>query len=262
MTDDCIAFLNAWAKGNDIPTKSAAPPRLLSAFTKLLIDPTIPAIDLAHEAVTPPPREHAYEPEPTPPSTDILYAMIIDAVKNLTDMNDRLVDFTEALAGLPSGEYGNLNGLAMTIDEFSWGLHDGGGSRQQNRQTWFNLNAYTAKLAAIGLPHRGAISRGGWVLQRTLERQWQQWDLGSLDGYVPAAAVWIRHCGSRIYQQKGRLENVRGSTWKGQQAWSRERWDFWKKRFQWVMTQKTLKKHTRDEAGECVERMEDIEKRF
>lgn len=47
--------------------------------------------------------------------------MLIDAVKNLTEMNNRLVDFTEALAGSPSGEYKNLDGLAMAIDEFSWG---------------------------------------------------------------------------------------------------------------------------------------------
>lgn len=121
MTDACTSFLNAWAEGKDIPTKSGAPPALLSAFTKLLTDPTIPAIDLAHEAVNSLPREHAYAPEPKPPSTEILYAMLIDAVKNLTEMNNRLVDFTEALAGSPSGEYKNLDGLAMAIDEFSWG---------------------------------------------------------------------------------------------------------------------------------------------
>ncbi|OJJ82137.1 DUF3632 domain-containing protein [Aspergillus glaucus CBS 516.65] len=225
----------------DIPTKSGAPPTLLSAFTKLLTDPTIPAIDLAHEAVNPLPREHAYAPEPKPPITEILYAMLIDAVKNLTEMNNRLVDFTEALEGSPGGEYKNLDGLAMEIDEFSWGLHDGGGARQQNRQTWFNLNAYTAKLAAVGLPDSWAIYRGGRVLQKALERNWQQWDMGSLDGYMPAAAIWIRHCGSRIYQ---------------------ERWEYWKKRFEWVTTVKTLKESTRDEARQCVEQMGDIEQRF
>lgn len=121
MTDACTSFLNAWAEGKDIPTKCGAPPALISAFTRLLTDPTIPAIDLAHEAVIPLPREHAYSPEPKPPSTDVLYAMLIDAVKNLTDMNNRLVDFTEALAGSPGGGYKNLDGLAMAIDEFSWG---------------------------------------------------------------------------------------------------------------------------------------------
>lgn len=123
MTDACTSFLNAWTEGKDIPTKSGAPPALLSAFTKLLTDPTIPAIDLAREAVNPLPREHAYAPEPKPPMAEILYAMLIDAVKNLTGMNNRLVDFTEALAGSPGGEggYKNLDGLAMAIDEFSWG---------------------------------------------------------------------------------------------------------------------------------------------
>lgn len=100
------------------------------------------------------------------------------------------------------------------------------------------------------------------MLQKALERNWQQWDMGSLDGYVPAAAIWIRQCGSRIYQQEGQLENVRDSKWKGQQVWSRERWEYWKKRFEWVTTVKTLKESTRDEARQCVEQMEDIEQRF
>lgn len=120
MTDACTAFLNAWASGDDVPTSSGAPPALVSAFTKLLTDPTIPAADVVNEALTPPPRENAYDVQPSPPRPEIVLSMLIDAAEHLTEMTDRLADFSEALEAHSSGEYKELVGLAMLIDEFSW----------------------------------------------------------------------------------------------------------------------------------------------
>lgn len=120
MADACTAFLHAWSSADDVPTSSGAPPALVSAFTKLLTDPTIPAADVVNEALTPLPRENGFDPQPLPPNPDIVLSMLIDAAENLTEMTDRLVDFSEALEAHPSGEYKELVGLAMFIDEFSW----------------------------------------------------------------------------------------------------------------------------------------------
>lgn len=81
-------------------------------------------------------------------------------------------------------------------------------------------------MAAIGLPTPSHIHRGGRVLRKALETNWRQGELTNLDGYVPAATIWIRECGSRMYQERGVLEKMPGSKWKGPGTWSRERWGY------------------------------------
>ncbi|KAF9249958.1 hypothetical protein DTO006G1_5917 [Penicillium roqueforti] len=47
--------------------------------------------------------------------------------------------------------------------------------------------------------------------------------------------------------------------WKGDSSFSKERWDFWKERLQWISEQNELMERTRDDAQKLVEIMHSIE---
>lgn len=158
------------------------------------------------------------------------------------------------------------------------------------------MNAFTAKMHVRDIrPNAiGELSRASWVLRKTLEKApWEEFhqadieyyiedfdtdsedeeycsrrdemleeiDIRTLDGWVPAAAQWIIYCGKEIYDK----EESWGGEWRiktkwiGKEGWSKERWAFWKQRFQWVGTVTALNRSTRKLAKEMVGRMNMIE---
>lgn len=121
------------------------------------------------------------------------------------------------------------------------------------------MNAFSAKLCSQGLPPGGEIQRGGKVLRTTLEKPWSPAEIKALDGWVPAAHQWIKYCAYELYVQDGDMGSEWPSKWKGKKGWSKERWAFWKQRFQWVTTLSPLKDSTREIAEWCVERMNGID---
>ena len=156
-----------------------------------------------------------------------------------------------------------------------------------------NANIFTAKLYHR-LPRNRfglLIGYGWWVLRRTLEyAPWEKFhypkieeyiqdidddflyskardeelemiDIRSLNGFVPAAAVWIEYCGKEIYMSETSLgdETPAYDLWKGPAGWSKARWAFWKERFELISTFTALDRKTRRIAKRILEQMGKIE---
>jgi hypothetical protein len=158
------------------------------------------------------------------------------------------------------------------------------------------VNAFCAKLSALGTPELDQRQRGFWVLEDALESTpWEKRDnsdieqrrnpddpdnigyltwraqalhlrsVSVLDAKIPAAAAWIQYDCKGLYEMQGEkefeVERARdGSLWKGPLGWSRERYSFWKERFLAVSTMEELERGTRDVAMQAAESMLRIEK--
>ncbi|KAI9931372.1 hypothetical protein ASPWEDRAFT_169785 [Aspergillus wentii DTO 134E9] len=252
------AFLAAWTKDAEPPS-----PELLSAWTKLLKDHSVPASDIAKEAVIPIAKRHEAS-NPLGPECIDIWRLLVDTVEKMTEQNDRLVEFVVELQKLPDCDQGfhDLPQLAQYLSESSFDYIDDGRNRAK-RQAWANINRFTAKLGALGLPptpKQGPnVELGGIVLRTTLEKPWTSTAIKALNGWVPAAEQWIKYCGNIIYKSQGDMESEWPSMWKGKKGWSRERWSFWKQRFFWITTLRPLTERTREIAKECADEMTRIE---
>ncbi|KAL7624427.1 hypothetical protein AAE478_005991 [Parahypoxylon ruwenzoriense] len=226
-----------------------------------------------------------------------LWSALSEAVDELTDQNDKLADFVLELQRFPDGK-GILGSKPWFYDlplfdnfwtewiQFQFSESDEPDpDRDVHRQANVNQNAFLAKITAhasgtdagktiVALDQR---ERGAKALIRALERT--PWDENSvtfdpegykvtgLDGYVPAAAQWITYCAEGMYdislsggpRMPWEYPHT-GTNWGVQRGWSRERWDFWRKRFLEISTMPELKEGTRLVAKECAERMGEVEK--
>ncbi|KAB8251390.1 hypothetical protein BDV35DRAFT_399522 [Aspergillus flavus] len=209
------------------------------------------------------------------------WSVLMTAVERFPEQSDRLVDFTVALQQLPNYDWGvqELRELAMYLTEFTFNHADhsfNATTRDQERRGFAKANVFTAKLyLRIHRPNTfGYFSGfGSQVLRKTLESApWEKFhhpsieayieeaeedwwynklcdeeleviDIRTLNGFVPAAAVWIEY-----YK------------WTGPAGWSKERWAFWKERFEWISTVTALDRQTRKIATKPVEQMTSIER--
>lgn len=86
-----------------------------------------------------------------------------------------------------------------------------------------------------------------------------------LDGLVPAAAQWIFYAGRALFECKDQIEPggsdpmKGGALWSGRSGFFRERWDLWKKRFEWVQAVERVTASTKEMAKQAVESMSEIE---
>src|ERR1700761_8689 len=162
--------------------------------------------------------------------------------------------------------------------------------RAAKRQGWVNLNAFSAKLSAKGIPQLDESSRAGAVLRDTLEKTpWDNYhhadidneedlddedfpvwkahqlelrDVRSLNGSVPAASMWIKFNGNGIYEMKGEMEDEYDydkTNWTGPKGWSKERFRYWQERFEWISKVTALDKETRKAAREAANLMKGIQ---
>ncbi|KAB8259434.1 hypothetical protein BDV32DRAFT_124281 [Aspergillus pseudonomiae] len=163
-------------------------------------------------------------------------------------------------------------------------------TRDQERRGFVNANLFTAKLY-LQIPRTNPfgffIGFGSQVLRKTLESApWEKFhhprieayledveedslynqlrdeeleeiDIRTLNRFVPAAAVWIEYCGKEKYDKAGSLgrEIPAWDKWTGPEGWSKDRWAFWKKRFEWISTVRALDRTTRKIATNLVEQM-------
>lgn len=111
-------FLSNWAKDSYPPS-----PQALSAWSKLLKDPSVPASDVAKEIIIPLVQQHEKAPDPLGPDCIRIWQLLVDSVETLTELNDRFVDFTVALQQRPEcdGGFHSLPHLAEHMTEFSFG---------------------------------------------------------------------------------------------------------------------------------------------
>lgn len=166
-------------------------------------------------------------------------------------------------------------------------------NRGKVRQAWINMNALNAKLSIKGIERLNYRLRSGHVFRIALEETpWEQYhipeideeiesdpedednitlrdellnkrDIRRLNYWAPAAAAWIKYDGKGIYEMNEPMigddyDNFEYTNWKGK-GFSKERFHYWRERFEWVSKVTALDHDTRRRAAEAVELMKQIE---
>ncbi|TVY24698.1 hypothetical protein LHYA1_G006659 [Lachnellula hyalina] len=138
-------------------------------------------------------------------------------------------------------------------------------------EAWASLNAFGARLYAQ--PYISSLEdRALFALTEALEHEKSA---KALDDVVPAAACWILYAGKNIKEHNSGYETdcvnatgikrlhspawSRGSLWKGANAFSDERWTFWKTRFGELVDRTGLKRNTQQYAKQAGDEMRRIE---
>jgi hypothetical protein len=85
----------------------------------------------------------------------------------------------------------------------------------------------------------------------------------TLNSTVPAAAVWFTINGKGLYEfecdEVGNEAPWNQTNWKGPKGWSKERFAYWRERFEWISNVSELDVETREAAKEAVEAMKKVE---
>lgn len=167
--------------------------------------------------------------------------------------------------------------------------------RDAKFQAQMNQHAFLAKLSLIGVPELDQIGRAGFPMRSTCEfapwekvnfpdiEEWygfvdeEEWPafrdreleimkINILNHKIRIAAQWIWLTGRRMYEMEGKLEgeydwqiDALNCKWTGSKGWSKERFTFWRERFEWMTTITALEKSTKRIAKECADRMKEIE---
>lgn len=74
-----------------------------------------------------------------------------------------------------------------------------------------------------------------------------------------AGSIIFKFLGRKDLSQTGANKKTDWNLWRGDSSFSRERWDFWKERLQWISEQNELMERTRDDAQKLVKIMHSIE---
>ena len=135
---------------------------------------------------------------------------------------------------------------------------------QFTADVWTSLNAFTARLTVASVSNFEWYAM--WILRHTLEEVRIDKEV---DDNLPAAAIWIKYAGQFIYHNAAKeytdsetthpphIQYIRTFS----KPFSKERWNFWKERFEFFRIYEVLKQTTRDSAGEALSRMAEIERR-
>ncbi|KAI9931377.1 hypothetical protein ASPWEDRAFT_169780 [Aspergillus wentii DTO 134E9] len=272
------------------------PPTELVLALKSLVTTSTPAEDVARQSVSG--FIEGTQSHPYPGAFHGLLFALIRKYTEQNDRFVDFIVALETLPD-PTGEINQLAGFNEYMTEFAFDYVDRPFSDPEpnvSRQGWVNVNAFTAKLHNRGLPTSGRqLVRGGQILRRALERaQWEvyhhpdidedledfeddeeeeycqrrdrfmeEMDIRTLNANAPAAAQWIKYCGKEIYNMEGSLGRevtIITTKWTGKPpGWSKERWAFWKERFEWIAGVTALDRKTRRIAKETAEEMSRIE---
>jgi hypothetical protein len=143
------------------------------------------------------------------------------------------------------------------------------------------MNAFGAKLSTFGAPALDERPRAAAIMRDTLEKapwethhhpdleneedpDWDEYpvwrahefelrDIKTLNGTVPAAAVWIKVNGKGLYEMEGKMDGeyvFDTTTWTGSKGWSKERFAYWREGFEWISQVTILGKKTKEDARE------------
>ncbi|KAH3939849.1 hypothetical protein HBI24_226770 [Parastagonospora nodorum] len=103
-----------------------------------------------------------------------------------------------------------------------------------------------------------------WPARRDLELE--RVNIKMLNAKIPAAAQWLQHVGRRLYDMQGNMTGehdwqtaVLNPKWTGAKGYSKERFVFWRERFEWMTKVTALEKETQKLAQECADKMKEIE---
>jgi len=192
---------------------------------------------------------------------------------------DILISLVEALSKEPG--YEQLPQLGMYSREaYNDSPGAGAGWTAPESSAWASYNHFLAQLDQKGL-FESLSSYGLWALRGALERNWTDSSedepnpgtkIQKYDATVPAAVVWIKVAGKKMYEQKEdadpklkkkdvKLEDLKDGDklWPGAAKFSRERWMFWKERFGEIGGMAAIGGEAREMANEAVEAMQKVE---
>jgi hypothetical protein len=145
-------------------------------------------------------------------------------------------------------------------------------------EAWANVNAFVARLTAEDVRQYSLYAI--WAMREALEEKRKEAPEKWMDATVPAAAAWIGVWGKQMYERREDLTPEDPETQgnparpgdymikrtKNEKAeWSRERWAFWKQRFQEISLGSVgdkVNSETKAIAKEAFERMEEIEQSY
>ncbi|KAI8633930.1 hypothetical protein F5Y19DRAFT_415791 [Xylariaceae sp. FL1651] len=203
---------------------------------------------------------------------DIFWFMLGDAVNRLTSQNDKLAELIIRLQRLPDGKgvlgpepwWSDLpyfNNYWTEWQQFRFEDEPLSSDYAFNCQANVNRNAFLAKLTA----RMGKVKvldqrdRGGEALKQALERT------PTVEADVLAAEPWVTYCADSIYDRclQGGLMSWEyphtGTNFGVQKGWSKQRWQYWRKKFQEISNTKKTSQEVRNVAKQCAEKMEEVE---
>jgi hypothetical protein len=156
----------------------------------------------------------------------------------------------------------------------------GAGYTAPERSAWTSYNYFLARLTQEMLFDSSLFAI--WTLNEALERNYSDNDenrhkpatrVEKFDAFVPAAAAWILGAGKALYEKdedvdpkharkETKLEDLKEGErlWPASARFSKERWAFWKSRFDQFSGMEEVEEETRKVASEAVETMETIER--
>ena len=137
------------------------------------------------------------------------------------------------------------------------------GDTQFPPDVWASLNAFTARITVASVLNFEDYAI--WILRHTLEKERINKEV---DDNLPAAAMWIIYAGQMVYHNAAKDYTDSTETHpsdirylrKFTKPFSMERWNFWKERFEFFQNHEVLKQITRDNAGEALRKMMEIER--
>ncbi|KAB8222949.1 hypothetical protein BDV33DRAFT_229029 [Aspergillus novoparasiticus] len=181
------------------------------------------------------------EANPIPEYGD-LCSVLMTAVKRLPEQSDRLVNFTRR--GFANANVFTAKLYLRIPRPNKFGYFIDFGSQMLKK---------TLELAPWEKSHHpriGAYSEEveeGWLYNKLRDEELEVIDIRTLNGFVPAAAVSVEYCGKEIHDKGGYIDQEipARDKWNGPAGSSKERWAFWKERFEWISTVTALDRQTR-----------------
>ncbi|RDL38480.1 uncharacterized protein BP5553_02820 [Venustampulla echinocandica] len=271
----------------------------LSALRKLFSDPTVPISQVALELATPILKELEKNPGKTVDCFRLwrtIEAAIKQLTDYNDKLVELVIEFQKVPD--QAGIIGCMQDFREHWTEFAFDYLDlpswePAEERAANRQGWINMNAFGAKLSLCGAPELDERPRAALLMRQALEKtpwevfhhpdldeeedledddyptwrahQFELRDVRTLNSSVPAAAMWMKINASGIYEMNGRPMtgdydcHRADSNWKGEPVWSKERFAFWRERFEWISNVSVLDKETKKAAKEAAEAMKKVE---
>ncbi|KAI2629471.1 hypothetical protein GGS21DRAFT_226661 [Xylaria nigripes] len=204
---------------------------------------------------------------------DIFWFMLGDAVNTLTSQNDKLADLVLKLQRLPDGkgilgpkpwwdDLPYFNNYWTEWQQFQFEDNPQSSDYASNCQANVNRNAFLAKLTARrgDVPVLDQRDRGGEALRQALEHN------SVVEADVLAAEPWLVYCSDDLYDrclQGGTMSweypHTR-TTFGVQKGWSKQRWQYWRKRFQDISTTTArTSQAVKNVAKNCAEKMDEVQ---
>ncbi|KAI1822447.1 hypothetical protein F4861DRAFT_532210 [Xylaria intraflava] len=238
----------------------------LAAFVEVLNAPVSDVWQLA-------PKVGAFYIKPFAESRiDIFWFVLGDAVNKLTSQNDKLAELIIKLQRLPDGKgvlgpdpwWSDLpyfNNYWTEWQQFQFEHKPEVSDYASNCQANINRNAFLAKMTARmgNVAVLDQRNRGGEALKQALETT------PVVDADVLAAEPWVTYCADSIYDRclKGGSMSWEyphtGTNFGTQKGWSKQRWQYWRKRFQEISSTPRTSQAVKDVAKQCAEKMEEVE---